>query len=79
MIYEAWEVQLSKEEAYIEIDVGCHDLYFLEVPISSWLALKMQIWLLPYTWGQHCSLGVAIDNLYSLSSTEERYHAFAGC
>ena len=64
-------------------DIGCHDLFMLKVPISNWMALKMQIGLLPFPWGQHCFLGVAIDNLYSLSSTEERYQAFnlasAGC
>lgn len=57
-------------------------LFMLKVPISNWLALKMQIGLLPFPWGQHC-FGVAIYNLYSLSSTEERYQAFnlaiAGC
>ncbi|KAK8591818.1 hypothetical protein V6N13_031844 [Hibiscus sabdariffa] len=29
-----------------------------------------QIWV-PFPWGQHCFLGVAIDNHYSLSSSEE--------
>lgn len=43
------------------------------VPISNWLALKMQIWILSLT-SQHC-VGVAIDNYYSLSTTEERYQA----
>ncbi|GKV09236.1 hypothetical protein SLEP1_g20769 [Rubroshorea leprosula] len=42
-----------------------------------------QIWLLPFQWGQHCFLGVAIDNHYSPSPTEERYLALnlaiAGC
>lgn len=61
----------------------CDNLFILKVPISNWLALKMQIWLLPLTPGQHCLLGVAIDNHYPLSSTEERYHALtlaiAGC
>ena len=42
-----------------------------------------QIWLLPSSWGQHFLLGVAINNHYSLSSTEERYQALtlaiAGC
>lgn len=64
-------------------DVRCHDLFMLKVPISNWLTLKMQIWLLPFPWGQHCFLGVAIDNHYSPSSTEERYLALnlaiAGC
>ncbi|ONI33713.1 hypothetical protein PRUPE_1G442800 [Prunus persica] len=59
-------------------DAGCHDLFVLKVPISNWLALKMQIWLLHFPWGQHC-----LYNHYSLSSTEERYLAFnlaiAGC
>lgn len=55
---------------------GCHDLFMLKVPISNWLALKMQIGQLPFPWGQLCFLGVAIDNIYSLSSTEERYEAF---
>lgn len=56
-------------------DVGCHYLFMLKVPISNWLALKLQIWLLPFTWAQHCFLGVDIDNHYSLPSTEERYQA----
>nr|GMD60683.1 far upstream element-binding protein 1-like isoform X2 [Ipomoea batatas] len=42
-----------------------------------------QIWILLFTSGQHCLLRVAIDNYYSLSSTEERYQALvptiAGC
>ncbi|XP_057993703.1 uncharacterized protein LOC131174431 isoform X4 [Hevea brasiliensis] len=42
-----------------------------------------QIWLLPFPWGQHCFLGVGIDNHHSLSSTEEGYQALnlaiAGC
>jgi len=37
----------------------------------------MQIWLLPFPWGQHCFFGVAIDSHYSLSSTEERYQALS--
>lgn len=42
-----------------------------------------QIWLLHSSWGQHFLLGVAINNYYPLSSTEERYQALtlaiAGC
>ncbi|XP_057993701.1 uncharacterized protein LOC131174431 isoform X2 [Hevea brasiliensis] len=64
-------------------EVGCHDLFMMKVPISNWLTLKMQIWLLPFPWGQHCFLGVGIDNHHSLSSTEEGYQALnlaiAGC
>lgn len=56
-------------------DVGCHDLFILKVPISNWLALKMQIWLLPFQWGRHCFRGVAIDNHSSLSTMKERYQA----
>lgn len=63
-------------------DIRCNDLFILKVPISNWLALKMQIWLLPFPWGQHCFLDVALTT-YSLSSTEERWKALeplvAGC
>lgn len=64
-------------------DVGFHDLFMFKVPISNWMALKLQIGLLPFPWGQLCFVGVAIDNLSSLWSSEERYLAFnlaiAGC
>lgn len=29
-------------------------------PISNWLALKMQIWLVPYTWSRHWFVAVAM-------------------
>ena len=56
-------------------DAGCHAFFMLKVPISNSLALKSADLDSLFPWGQHCFLGVAIDNHYSPSSTEERYLA----
>ncbi|CAL1363886.1 unnamed protein product [Linum trigynum] len=48
-----------------QIDMACELIKEVMSQISLW----------PFQWGQHCFLGVAIDNHYSLSSTEERYQA----
>lgn len=64
-----------RDVIYIHSEMSVN-LFMFKVPIANWLALKLQIGLLPFPWGQHCFLGVAIDNLYSLSPTEERYQAF---
>lgn len=83
-----WSMQRSHEcsrkRSYTEIqDAGCHNLSIIKVSNSNWLPLKLQISILPFPWGRHCFLGVAIDNYYSLPSTEERYQALnlaiAGC
>ncbi|KAE8702703.1 Shoot gravitropism 2 (SGR2) isoform 1 [Hibiscus syriacus] len=60
-------VRVTGDKKQIEIAREMIKDVMNQVPISNSLALKSADWV-PFPWGQHCFLGVAIDNHYSLSS-----------
>lgn len=69
------DLLLQLEKFCIPSKCRLASLYMLKVPTANWLALKMQIWLIPSKCGQHSFLGVSIGNQFSVSSIEERYQA----